>query len=105
MTATHTPTPWAPYGNKGILSSDGLHIIAHIDGSVVNNDPEDAANREFVLLAVNNHARLVAALRDVMECYDDLALQPQGSEVVQRAVGNTMHKAKALLAEIEKGEA
>lgn len=74
MTAKHTPTPWAR--NKS--PSDTLRIFSgHYQIGEVRNCngcPQNEANADFIVRAVNAHSDLVAALEGVLplaEAYAD----------------------------------
>ncbi len=64
----HAPIPWYDSGNM----SDGLSIYAKKDigthfqelclATLAGTTKEDAANAAFIVRAVNNHAKLLAAL-------------------------------------------
>lgn len=75
----HTPTPWRavlPGFNKHIWSrfivdKDG-HLIARINyANPVQSETEAIANADFIALAVNNHAGLVASLTAVSAALAD----------------------------------
>lgn len=73
----HTPPPWRavlPGFNKHlwcrfIEDKDG-NLIARINyANPVQSENEAIANADFIALAVNNHAALMAALQKMMICF------------------------------------
>jgi len=73
----HTKTPWAVYSefnirqvgtNRGVASCGGYTISGEADSDKVFN--ENIANARFIVRAVNNHDKLVAALKSVLSIVD-----------------------------------
>lgn len=60
---SHTPIPWALWGK-----ADPSQVIASADAFVAQTvGGNDIANAAFIVRAVNNHDRLVEALRTVRD--------------------------------------
>ena len=84
MTTQHSPTPWrlALPGDRlfpetcTVVAGDEYHvaITSYQPYSEHEASPQDEANAAFIVRAVNNHADLLAALRDIeqMPCLSAL---------------------------------
>lgn len=67
-TAQISPLPWSASKDHHIFSSDDTHIVECWSGSP---DVSSEAHAAFILLACNNHTRLVGALKDLLESQQD----------------------------------
>jgi len=100
-TATHTPTPWRVGGHCQPFQI--VHSVRIANGTFVNDSvayvpetrEEYEANAAHIVRCVNAHDRLVAALRIAMS-----VIKAHHAESDVR-----LKDARALLAEIEKGQA
>jgi hypothetical protein len=98
MTPTHTPTPWrvVPTTVKGagtkrrdIVTDSGEFSPAFVAGDV---DEHDA---ELIVRAVNSHAALVEALRDMLNDAETMNA-PYRNEAFCEAARAALEKAGAL---------
>lgn len=63
----HTPIPWSISADgQRIISADGESVIADVHGAACA-DQEGAANARMIVRAVNSHAELLAALREIAD--------------------------------------
>jgi hypothetical protein len=76
MASEHTPLPWAkhPTGVATVYSPGAKNRIVAGCGSWTDNTrdviSEQEANAQLIIMAVNSHDALVAALRDIREHTD-----------------------------------
>jgi hypothetical protein len=76
-THTHTPTPWRR-DNQDFNSHSSIGILSD-DGPIANVIPlayQHEANAAFIVRAVNSHARLVEALKGLVETIYALNFRP-----------------------------
>lgn len=105
---THTPTPWMPgekrsYRCVGATSDDRdwtrwiivgeAHVVARVHG---RTEEECNDNHDIIVTAVNTHAALRDALRDIA---DDTEEFSHGDTNLQRWVRGFSRKARAALAQ------
>jgi len=66
MNKEHSPLPWG-LGDDGCICSNhkapGLRVVAVVEG-YFNEDPVAISNAALMVCAVNNHDKLVEALKD-----------------------------------------
>jgi len=90
MTTKHSPLPWRHVGTDG-----GWDGIADRDNSLLfkcaYNEP---SNCDFVALAVNSHADLLAACKDALEFIESptpaksgIGIEAKLKEAIERAEG------------------
>ena len=98
----HTPTPWSyqciGLAGIGLFGPDNKALWHH-----ERSDEESHANSEFIVLAVNSHEQMVAALRETLrkavELFDD-APNEMTAQSVTLAEG-VFKRARAALAAAE----
>jgi hypothetical protein len=75
MTTSHTPTPWIVNG-KSIEYGEGLSggLVAACVEDVFGNSIDDA-DMAHIVRCVNAHDDLVAALKDLDDCYCEVGGQ------------------------------
>lgn len=74
-TIGHTPTPWRIYRETGVEpdgnSSLDIAKCYDIESSFSTSEDTAKANAAFIVRAVNAHAALVSALRDLLGAIDE----------------------------------
>ena len=106
--AMHTPTPWklgysdgsGPHWIVGQgempVATIGFHGDPEIRGEMIENERADAA---LIVLAVNSHAELVAALEDAATLLDGpIGDRLTGDEMAELGVYDALETIRAALA-------
>lgn len=82
----HTPLPWQITGN--FQRHYGVPHYSYTVNNGVHEPEECGANRMFIEQAVNNHDKLIAAMRTSMDLLDEVI-------EAQEMTGKVNHKVKA----------
>lgn len=96
----HTPLPWEVVETEHTLHvrSNGTLFVADCMSEKDRSDiDEDRANADLIVLAVNNHEKLVEALKTLLEC------SPCQNGCDPNDMTCATNAARSLLAQIEKG--
>ena len=109
MTIQHSPLPWGMEKPHPWLMSGGPAIRTpsrHIARLGWNN-PEDIANAEFIILAVNAHDGLLAALRESADVMAKLlqSARIEGRTERENYARHGVDTARAAIAKAERKEA
>jgi hypothetical protein len=84
MKTQHTSTPWSLFGhgNPQVFGGDPLRRIAVLDRQTGQSDGEYQANAERIVLCVNEHTRLLEALRRLTTLAANVCAQTDGIGVI-----------------------
>lgn len=103
----HTKTPWKV--DKWLGSKSYQWVIAYDAGDkgrgisiaeTVGGTGKEKANAKHIVHCVNNNERLVEALRELLDKYEDVDL----SEPEPKELTTAVRVARTLLAELDAGE-